>query len=85
MEVPCSKARIGSVGWSFSFFLGSSLVLHSCYHCVHFVDLRLENLRSNIALQLEGARQHVVFDRAELTPEDELFGFLEARQLLFSS
>ena len=38
----------------------------------------------HVTLQLEGRRDQVVFERAELRPEDELLGFFKTAELLLN-
>ena len=52
---------------------------------VHFVDLGLEVVLGHVPLQLEGAREQVVLDGAELRPQDEVPRLLERAKFLLRS
>ena len=51
---------------------------------IHLVDLLLEVGLGNVTLQLEGRRDQVVLEGAELGPENELLGAFETAELLLS-
>lgn len=49
---------------------------------VHLVDLGLEMLVHDVSLHLEGGRQQVVLNSEGLVSDEDVFGLLEAGQLV---